>query len=200
MRASIITSVLGFTASFASAQYLNESAPFELVVLSSNNTLNGTTLVSCHEGAAIEGLCVGASFTPAAAASSFNFNYSSTETPDPVLGYSGYLTFNLPVGAFNVNEPMRLEYNPTSNVAVPLFYPDESATTVGFDKNDLLFIAGYVDDTVSPAKYESKAYYRWFVCTTNAGYTYETLAWVVGVHSHPQNPTCQSVNVKRVFI
>ena len=31
------------------------------------------------------------------------------------------------------------------------------------------------------------------------GYHYTALTWVMGVHS-PQNPTCQKVNVKRVFV
>jgi len=202
MRASVIAGCMfAFAMSHVSAQYyINQTAPFNLVLLSSNETYNGSTLTAVHEGAAIEGIAPGVAFTPNAPATPFYFNYSSQETPDPVLGYSGLLIYNLNVG-FIVSEPMRLSINPTSDVALPLFFPDvDNYQTVGFDKDGLMFIASYVDDTVDPPKYETMALYRWYVCLTQYGYLYQTLTWVVGVHTHPQNPTCVKVDVKRVFI
>jgi len=139
-------------------------------------------------------------FTPNAPATPFYFNYSSQETPDPVLGYSGLLIYNLNVG-FISSEPMRLSIDPTSDVALPLFFPgDDEYQTVGFDKDGLMFIASNLDDTVDPPKYETKALYRWYICLTQYDYLYWTLTWIVGVQTHSQNPTCVKVDVKRVFI
>ena len=59
MRGTIIAGALAFAAGVKAQYYANQSAPFYLVLTSQNTTLNGSTLVSCHEGAAIEGLCIG---------------------------------------------------------------------------------------------------------------------------------------------
>jgi hypothetical protein len=206
MRISIIASILGLVASQVSAQYyINQTAPFALVVLSSNATLNGTALSACHEGAAIKGLCLSGVFDPSVPPLSYavyNFNYTTQLTPDPVLGYSGILTWELRGGNFNLSSPLSLPISPTSDVAIPLFTPSEDQEQIlGFDKSDLLYIASYIDDTVSPPIYRTKAFYRWYICYTNySGYFYQTLSWVVGVHTHPQNPSCQKVDVKRVFV
>jgi len=205
MRTSIITSVLALAASQVAAQdnyYSNQSAPFSLVVSSSNSSINGGILYACHEGAAIEGLCLGGASFFNTSSAIYNLNYSSQVTPDPVLGITGLLTWVLHGGNFNLSSPMQLSSTPTSNVGIPLFEPGgDDGTFVGFDKENKMFIGGYEDDTVSPIKYETKAYYRWFICTTQpTSYVYTTLAWVYGVHSHPQNPTCQKVDVIRQFL
>ena len=94
---------------------------------------------------------------------------------------------------------MQLSYDPTTNVAVPLFEPADSGTPVGFDASNKMYIQGYVDDTVTPPSEDTlKDYYRWYVCETYAGYEYTTLAWVLGSHS-PENPSCVKVDVVRVF-
>lgn len=63
MRASVAFGGLLALTSGATAQYLNQTAPFALVVISSNTTYNGSTLAACHEGAAIESLCIGAPYS-----------------------------------------------------------------------------------------------------------------------------------------
>jgi hypothetical protein len=84
-------------------------------------------------------------------------------------------------------------------VAIPLFSPSvEYSTPVGFDENGLMNIQNYLDDRVVPPTQSTKAYYRWYICTTYYGYTYQTLAWVLGQYP-PENPSCQKVEVKRVF-
>jgi hypothetical protein len=35
---------------------------------------------------------------------------------------------------------------------------------------------------------------------TNWAYTYVTLTWKIGLTSEPQNPSCQKVEVQRVFV
>jgi hypothetical protein len=209
MRASTIASILALGSSQASAQYyINQTGPFDLIVLSSNSTINGTTLGACHEGAAIEGLCLDGVFDPSVPPlpyTTYNFNYSTQfTTPDPVLGYSGLLTFTLLVrtsyGIQNFSFPMGLQLVPTSDVAAAMF-GFAAEQIVSFDKSDLLTIVSNLDDTVSPPTHKTQPLYRWFICWTNQiGYYNQQLNWVVGVHTHPQNPTCQRVDVKRVFV
>jgi hypothetical protein len=200
MRASIIAGLLVLATSQVSAQFTNQSAPFNLVVTSSNTTINGSWLIACHEGAAEEGLCVGAAVagdTP----SVYNFNYSSSEYVDPAIGTVGILTYLLIGGNFNVSSPMQLAYNPASNVAVPLLLTGPTYQEVVLDAQNNLAIPGYIDDRVVPTSdpYSAQLYYRWYVCTTYEGYTYQTLAWTLG-DEPPQNPTCQKVNVVAVYI
>lgn len=101
-------------------------------------------------------------------------------------------------GNFNLSSPMSLSYNPSSNVAVPLFEPSDSGTEVAFKDDDLMGIPGFLDDTVSPPAYNATTYYRWYICETNAGYDYTTAAWVMG-DTTPQNPSCVKADIKRVF-
>lgn len=199
MRPSSILAGIALAASTASAQYLNQSAPFSLIITSSDPTTNGSSLITCHEGAGIEGLCFGA--IVAGGASTYTFNYSASVTPDPNVGVVGLLTYLLQGGNFNESSPMELAYNPASNVAVPMLTPSISGQEVGFDKDNKLFIAQYVDDTKEPSTsppYNPMPLYRWYVCTTYEGYTYTTLAWALG-SAAPQNPTCKKVDVVRVF-
>jgi len=202
MRTSFLAAAAAlFSAGAVSAQYTNQSLPFSLVLLSDNSTYNGTVLTACHEGAAIEGLCVGSAYDPPEPYyAQYAFNVSSYPyTGNKTIGETGYLTWELQASNINVSEPLNFQYNTLSNVAVPLFYPsDQNSIPVAFDENDLLNIQGYLDDTTVPATENTVALYRWYVCTTNAGYTYTTLAWALGKYP-PENPTCVKVDVKRVF-
>lgn len=179
-----ILALVGAIASVVNAQepfYNVSSKPFHLVVKSATNkTLNGRTLFACHEGAAIEGLCLGEK--KLSTADVYNFNTSAYSTPtDSAIGDTGILTWLLPT-ANNVSysSALTLPSNPTSNVAVPLFFPgDTDAQQVAFDNKGLLNIQGYLDDSVFPFNAtETKAYYRWYICETYVGYQYTTLAWV----------------------
>lgn len=120
MRTSTLITAL--TASIVAA---DQSAPFNLVLKSSNTTIDGVALASCHEGAAIEGLCLTTTWTPTLAAATYNLNYSSTST-------DGVLTWNLP---FNTNqvlsEPMTLQSTRDANVEAAFFNPSGPGTTVG---------------------------------------------------------------------
>lgn len=61
---------------------------------------------------------------------------------------------------------MAFIYNPGSNVALPLFYPDEDLTTqIQFLEDGTLGIPVFTDDTVTPPTYEDVVITdRWFVC------------------------------------
>jgi len=199
MQASILSLVLALGASQVVAQYTNQSAPFNLILCSSNATLNGALLGACHEGAAIEGLCPSIGGNASASYNLFTFNYTSKQTPDPIFGITGLLTWELRGGNFNLSSPMSISTSLTSNVAVPLFTPGSQFTSIGFDNDNMLFIPQYYDDTVVPPKFGSKPLQRWYACTTQDTYLYTTLAWVIGTQS-PENPSCQKVKVKRVFV
>ncbi|KAH8748346.1 hypothetical protein BGZ57DRAFT_915978 [Hyaloscypha finlandica] len=199
MQTSILSLVLVLGAFQVVAQYTNQSAPFNLVLCSSNATLNGALLGACHEGAAIEGLCPSIGGNASASYNQFNFNYTSKQTPDPVFGITGLLTWELRGGNFNLSSPMSISTSLTSNVAVPLFTPGTQFTLIGFDNDNMLFIPQYYDDTVVPPKFGSKLLQRWYACTTQDTYLYTTLAWVIGTQP-PENPSCQKVEVKRVFV
>jgi hypothetical protein len=199
MKASTaIASVLAMVVS-STAQFLDQTAAFALVVLSRNGNYNGTTLAACHEGAATEGLCIGATLG-SSGVQTFTMNYSSSLTVNPDMGTVGYLTYQLVGGNFNLSSPMSLSYNPSSNVAVPLLTPSASGTEISFKADNLMGIPGYIDDTVSPPNMsDPTVYYRWYICKTNAGYLYTTAAWVMG-NITPENPSCVKADLKRVFV
>ena len=178
-----ILALVGAIAGVVNAQepfYNISSKPFHLVVKSATNkTLDGRTLFACHEGAAIEGLCLGDK--KLSTADVYNFNTSAYTTPtNSAIGDTGILTWLLPTAGQSYSSALSLSANPVSNVAVPLFYPgDTDAQQVAFDNKGLLNIQGSLDDSVFPFNAtETKAYYRWYICETYVGYQYTTLAWV----------------------
>jgi hypothetical protein len=63
-----------------------------------------------------------------------------------------------------------------------------------------MYVLSTTDDTVDPPVDTEEKVKQWYVCTTDVGYVLETLAWVIGKQATPQNPTCQKVEVKRVWI
>ncbi|KAF2739621.1 hypothetical protein EJ04DRAFT_508508 [Polyplosphaeria fusca] len=208
MRLSLLSLAFALTASTI-AQYDNQTAPFHLVLVSEDDTVNGEYLASCHEGAGIEALCLAGKPSPSkpdpTPGSVYYFNYStSVETPNATLGTPGYVTWVLHGGNFNESQALGLWYSPATNIAIAMFWPGlEYAWGMAFDTNDMLNIQYYVDDTVTPPKAgDTTGYYNWYACTTYfTGYTYDTLSWVAGDGSQkPQNPSCAKVGVKRVFI
>jgi hypothetical protein len=206
MKFELATLALALTAS-VSAQYDNQSAPFNLVVISDDSSVDGDTLAACHTGAAIESLCLSNSNSTSKPspidAALFQFNTSdSVITPNETLGKSGWLTYELRGSNFNVSEAMGLYTDYSTNVGLPLFSPGSAdAMNVAFDSDDLLNVQNYVDDTQDPPVAGNyTAYYRWYSCNTYySGYQYVTLTWVLG-EAEPQNPTCVKIDVKRVFV
>jgi hypothetical protein len=97
---------------------------------------------------------------------------------------------------------MFLALDSTSNVANPTFYPGtDKSTSVAFEENGCLYIEASRDDTVSPPVYfnPNRKVKNWYVCLTRYSYLYTTLSWKVGLTGTPQNPSCQKVDVIRVF-
>jgi len=96
MKPSVLGTFVIYTAPTVVAQYTNQSAPFNLIFLSSNHTINGSSLGACHEGAAIEGPCLGPPHS-AAGASYQQFQFNTFNTP-----YTGSKTKD--TGAYVLNK------------------------------------------------------------------------------------------------
>lgn len=97
---------------------------------------------------------------------------------------------------------MYLALYSTSNVANPTFFPGtDKSTFLAFEKDGCSYIETTLDDTVSPPIYfsPSRKVKNWYVCLTRYSYLYNTLSWKVGLTGTPQNPSCQKVDVVRVF-
>lgn len=202
-----IIPILGLTA-LTSAQYYNiSSEPFQLVLLSADDSINDT-LSTCHTGAAIESLCLSNSNTPSKpdpqASATFTFNTSAYIPPssDPSLGQAGILAWTLPTVQNDYPSSLTFNYDPTTNTAVPLLQPgDQGSQLLAFNAENELIVTGYVDWAADPpAAGNETAYKRWYACKTYfAGYRYENLVWGLGPEK-PQNPTCVGVSVRRVFV
>jgi hypothetical protein len=189
----------------AACQYLNQSAPFRLMLESNNATLNGTVLGACHSGAASEVACY--TGTPVTddpfygTVFYYNFNSAAEKnwTDVDTSGGLGY-TWNTSMGLIPSIWGFSVDY--TSNIAFATIGPGEIYYgTLTFDSCGYLYMRDSFDDTVNPPTYYDsvKKLDNWYLCLTTWNYMYEALAWKIGVTGEPQNPTCSKVRVKRVF-
>jgi len=191
-------------AALAAAQLITRSPDFYLAVYSyDNEELNNTSLDACHEGAAIEGFCRGPKLPDTSGyATKFYFNTSVENTDPKAANVPGILSYDLIIGDNElIPSAMNIAFTATSNVNVPVLFPGPNqANEVYFDEADELYILSTRDDTVDPSVLRDERLKQWYICTTHYAYEYVTLAWVVGKGAKPQNPTCQKVTVKRVWI
>ncbi|XXG96942.1 hypothetical protein Hte_003233 [Hypoxylon texense] len=206
VRAIFTLAAAAFGLASAQTQYLNQSAPFNLVLSSENSTLDGLKLGACHSGAAVESFCVFANITTP---QFLTFYLNGTGEPPTNPGYlpAGLLTWTFTGGVpeFTQSTAMTFMYNEASNLAFPLIWPSSAnAQPVSFTDEGLLAVQANIDDTLSPPEpFENYVTYltdRWAVCTTYwQGYGYTALQYVLG-NQKPQNPSCESVKVQRVFL
>lgn len=180
------------------------SKPFTLNVASADGSIK-SSLGACHVGAALESLCLSSSTSPSKPNVSdgelFHFNASIySQPPEPTLGAPGILTWILRGNNFNYSSPASFNYDPTTDIAVPIL-GGGNPTLLAFDADDKLTVQGYVDYSVQPAKPGVyKQFYRWYACQTYyASYQYVNLAWGLGA-GKPENPSCVAVNVTRTFV
>ncbi|KAI1373845.1 hypothetical protein F4677DRAFT_428432 [Hypoxylon crocopeplum] len=190
----------------ASAQsYPNQSAPFNLVLQSSeNSTLNGMKLSACHTGAAVESLCLDVSSSEPQW-QTFYFNASAEAPTDPNYLIAGLVTWTFTGGipVFTQNTAIGFNYNPASNLVFPIFNLGVQQT-FSFTEDGFLAVGANINDAVSPPEpFENYITYlvdRWAICKTyQQGYGYTALQFVMGDQG-PQNPSCQLVTVKREFV
>lgn len=191
----------------ASAQeepYYNiTTAPFYLVVTSEDGGVNDT-ISACHVGAAIESLCLsnaGAGDAPGSlAGAEFQFNTSIySQAPEPSFGVPGILTWWLNTSTLDIPSSAAFGLDPTSNLATFTLSPgSDDATQLAFNSQDELTLQAYVPGENYTGSYQE--FYRWYACDTSySSYQYNNLVWGLGA-GKPDNPTCVSVNVTRVFV
>ncbi|GAP89223.1 hypothetical protein SAMD00023353_1200570 [Rosellinia necatrix] len=208
MKLQLSAALLGLAATAVLAQE-HQSGPFTLHVKGTNpsSTIDGYG-GSCHAGAAISGLCYSEG-EPAGVSNSFTYRFNYTGFNQAGDDEVGTLVWGQPYTDENgnpaeVSQAMGLVYQPTSNVAAPLFGFSPDVFLVGFNSEGELFGYNYVDDSKfapgqPPTDYTGKAYYQWAVCWQYfTGYFYQSVAWVqIGA---PHNPTCEPVEITKVDI
>ncbi|KAF3000831.1 hypothetical protein E8E13_006841 [Curvularia kusanoi] len=202
-----IAIILAVLSTLTTAQYYDlQSLGFRLFVKSTNTTINGTALGACHQGAAIEGLCLTGETAqnPPSSYTTFYHNVSSyANQPAGATNTDGPLSWILRAGGnLTVPSAMYLSLSSASNVANPTFSPGtEKYDVIAFNKDGSAYISVGLDDTVSPPTYFSPnlKVNNWYICLTRWSYQYYTLSWKVGLTGEPQNPSCQKVDVVRIF-
>jgi hypothetical protein len=134
---------------------------------------------------------------------------SSLANADDRFGVLGWtLNMGTSDSTEGVASAMSFQYYPETNLADITFQPGyDRYTPVLFEAgSDRMYISGSYNDLVEPpTNYISRRnLFTWYVCRTRYHYLFETLAWKVGatdgVANEPQNPSCQAVGVKRVWI
>ncbi|TKA73832.1 hypothetical protein B0A55_07624 [Friedmanniomyces simplex] len=190
---ALCAALLAFTVG-SYAQGHNQSAPFYLNLLSDDPGLNGTGLVPCHTGAAIENLCSAAILNASQALyGPFQFNTTAwSVAANSTAGEVGVLTYMLQGSNFNESEPMNLSYDSSSNIAAPIFMPGYPQLTVAFDSDNRLNIPTYTDTGYAPL-------YRWYLCDNSYYYKYRSIAWVVGP-GVPDDASCCPVGIYRSWV
>lgn len=165
-----------------------------------------TALGACHQGAAIEGLCPTGETVqdPPESYTTFYHNVSSAADQKPnAANVDGVLSWILRAsGNLTVPSAMNMAPSLSSNIVNPTFYPGDSPyALIAFEDNGCTYISTAMDDTVSPPAYynPNRKLNNWYICLTRWSYLYQTLSWKVGVTGQPQNPSCQKVDVIRVF-
>lgn len=205
MKSSLLT-LFSTLSTLALAQVYNESAPFKLILQSSNATLDGAALGAIHDGAAIETLTPG-SANATGAGSTFTLvvdNYDGSVKPgfDPAVEISGFIKYNLVISG-NQTVPSGLHLNawPATDTGFLQFEPGLTGSMyIAFDKKGkMTYISNGANDRVSPPVYQQLKLYQWYICYTQTGYARYTLVWAFGDDA-PQNPSCQKVQVLRQLI
>jgi len=214
--------------SSSTVEVVDQSAPFNLVIHSQNKTLNGSFLAACHEGAALGALCaLPKPQTLTTYGYQFQLNTTrfvctwengtvfpcSPSSPSAsTIGQPGLLTWNEHyTGANNtpgvVSQSMQLiNQGFSSNMAFAvIFFPEAGLrnSNVAFDSNGCMNLQDGLDPK-HPGNYPDegvvKAYYRWYMCwDVWMYYSWNHLVWVYG-DDKPWDKTCESVDVKRIFV
>lgn len=202
MRISILLTVLAVATLHASALYMDQTDPFNLVILSQNQTINGTKLVVCHEGPKDEALCLGGR----AVSGNFPFklNYTSSIPIDPVIGKVGFINYVWKNVEMAFSQSMSF-FQTTGNLFMPMFR-DQHFNEVAIQHDGKLVVTGQEiqksDDPITDAV--RTVYSWWWACMNKdpheiwGWWYYHTLSFE-GDDGVPINPTCQKVEVIAVF-
>ena len=183
------------------------SAPFHLSIRSDNTTYNNTAITTCHQGAALTSLCVGAHPVNLTEAAPFALNIVTT--PSGILEFAAPTPPTTTPNATSTWFPMNFWFDVYTNVVMGFFQPLSAEipiqpTQLMFDAGGLLVMeAPVLDDRLSPnwkpTGNNATAVNRWFVCETwpPAAYITTSVVWGLG-EAKPQNPSCVKVDVVKV--
>lgn len=118
---ALLTSSTSVLAQTILTPFQNQTGPFFLRVTSADNeTYDGSFLVACRTGNLVQGLCLGPD-TVNNHTWHFFWNYTTVNDEPSKIGL---LTWTLPIlsnNALSISESMVLNFQPGSNVALPMF-------------------------------------------------------------------------------
>ncbi|QIW98315.1 hypothetical protein AMS68_003833 [Peltaster fructicola] len=176
----------------------NLSAPFFLILSSSNQTYNGTALEVCNASGKTALCANGAIANSSTSSFVFDKKSSSAFGTDTGTGFVEYLT----------SDRLQLDfrYSPISNVAFADFVEPQNATYSGLYvafNGDNLEITDNYDDTTQLATVNGGIimYNRWLICTNTlyGGQGKPLLNWQLGRYT-AENPSCQTVRVNKQMV
>lgn len=113
------------------------------------------------------------------------------------------LNWILLAGSLTVPSAMKFNQDPGSNIADLIFSPGwNTYTLIAFKDCGSMYLPVNRDDTVSPPGYYNPPLklQSWYICLTRYSYLYNTLNFKTGLAGEPQNPTCEAVEVTRVWV
>jgi hypothetical protein len=208
MKTTILTLVGLLGGALVDAQWTVVSKPFQLILQSTNATLDGTckyacsiftrltnipsALSTCHVGAARETLCTTSTRVPKG--TTFQHNTSISDSSTSVNDSPGMLwQLLVAAGGIEYPSPMQIIQDGQTELAMLNFFPGQPFTAIRFAEDGAMYVSLNVNGK-GDQKIES-----WYVCSTAREHEMETLNWKITMSGAPQNPTCQRVRVQRIY-
>jgi hypothetical protein len=171
-------------------------------------TITSHALGACHQGAALEGLCLTDDTTaiPARPYTTFYHNVSSDALANAsnnkgILNWP--LSLNNGTNVIIASSAMGFYYQLGTNLVDMGFTSGISGyQTVSFEENNgSMYIEVFIDDTGKapvlrdpPIKASN-----WYLCPMGLGSSLQSLHWKIGLAGEPQNPNCSKVEVQRIW-
>ncbi|KAI4645898.1 hypothetical protein J4E93_005476 [Alternaria ventricosa] len=143
--------------------YTIQSNPFNVVLLSEDISLNGTTLSACHAGAAVFTLCPTLSEEGAQYPVVLTHNTTDTAITN-TFGTQGILSWTIPYDPYPIDLSVLLQPQdivPLSIAQLAMTYNGDGS--LSFDSNDILNFQNPITwGTEKPGMGEWTGYYRWW--------------------------------------
>lgn len=167
------------------------------------------TLGACHEGAAIEGLCLSESRFDDIGPSRYPFYHIVSNSQNPAANafdIPGTMIWILQTTEWAVPSAMHFFSQSDTNQQNMIFTPSvESTSYVSFDKAGRMYRQKDSNgDWIAPdtrnSSESSTRHESWYICLTHYNYAITSLVWVDGDAPIPQDSTCQSVGVQRLWV
>lgn len=164
---------------------------------------------ACHQGAAIEGLCLSKARFDDDLGLSYTFYHNASSSQNSTanaIDAPGTMIWILHTSEWAV--PSAMNFTPTSgtNQLNMIFTPGiESNSYVSFDKAGRMYRHKALDGNwTAPRMRRSSAtdtrYENWYICLTHYNYEMNSLVWVDGDAPVPPDSTCRPVGVQRLWV